>query len=249
MFHAYLARCGYVHTNSTKTAVPASESDEAFERAAADVSYSSIRDLTENEQREIQIKIQRKMATGCEKLENEKYWFNKKIRPDVAPEMKAELFHEIYQPSSMRHIFENAWLENNHNISKVLTTDLYKSGKSFELNTMSAVQLGIVVELNRILGIESTLKSGQTVTKEQLKKAGEYLTKEKKTIYTAFGMRDRTTTEAAISNSAIMKLLSAIYRKWTNMSFEGMDKNGHTKRPTYYATKSPLDFDIKQICN
>jgi len=91
--------------------------------------------------------------------------------------------------TSKRHIFDNAWLEFNCNITKTLTTDFYKSGKGFDLDEMKAVQLSIITKLNEILGIRSTLEGEQIITKQKILNTKDFLTKEKKNIYTSFGMR------------------------------------------------------------
>ena len=242
MFYAYLSKCGYVYdSNVIFTDETDKPTDDDLERVFNNLSYANIKTITEQEQEHIQSKIQKKKATEIDKIENNKYWFNKHIRPDLDIDTRSHLFHDYYQKQHNRHIFENAYLEHKKNIDKDLQNDMLISGKGFELNKMSAVQLGIILQLNELLGIEKSIHNGHKITRENIQKASPYLLNERKNIYTAFSMRDQSKS-LVLDFKSNMKLLSSIYDKWTGMKFIGQEKNTHDKQFEYYTTHTSLTY-------
>ena len=57
---------------------------------------TDIKTITSVEQEHIQRLIQRKHATDIDKLENEKFWFDRRINPNLNAVTKQTLFYEYF---------------------------------------------------------------------------------------------------------------------------------------------------------
>ena len=172
-------------------------------------------------------------------MTNEKYWFDKKINPELPPEMKAELFQDVFLNSFKRVLFENIYSECNRSIDQVMKFEAEKHGYGFEMDPMKAVQFDYIGRLNELLGLKDGFSSGQSVSRKSIEDLLPYLSQERKNIHSAFGFRDQSKKDALNYESG-SKLLKKIYSNWSGMDFKGGDADRNKKFDSY-TTKNNLD--------
>ena len=148
MFYLFLARCGYKQNAYQEQKIKEQEIEGQI--TDANTTYSLLRCLTEQEQEQIKQKISGKKATDIEKLEYEKYWFNKFVKPtqeqlDENMDLYSKAFEENYLPSHKKEIFMNVLTENKANVEKQLIADFNNSGGSIELNEMRGAKLNYII--------------------------------------------------------------------------------------------------------
>jgi hypothetical protein len=214
MFYTFLSKCGYKQ-NAYIESKNNNDIDLDMDNVNSVMTYELLRCLTEQEQEQIKQKISSKKATDIEKLEYEKYWFNKIVKPtqeqlDDNIGLYSEAFEYQYLPSYQKKIFMNVCYENKANVEHQLRADYNNSGGSIEINEMRAAKLNYILEFNQRLGLSKSYIEGQKIEREKIEAMTEYLQKEKENIHLVFGLKNQSKKEV-MEYEQSAKLIKKIY--------------------------------------
>ena len=245
MFRCFLKKCGYsengVYTNfktddnNDKSMIQTFNEDEMYENIPKFQNY---------EQHEMVEKcIKNKKATARQKLQMEKYWFDKTVNSEtLEPEDRKFLFHEIYNTMHGKTYINNLRLLHNskHKVVQNLYNDNYLAGSGFELNEMTGVKLAIVQELNKKLNIENAGISGDIITREQILEIIPYINENKKIINTAFKLRDQSKNNKIMSIKQTKCIVQRVYENWCGLKIKVLEKTRKGVTASYMTEQSGL---------
>ena len=209
------------------------------------MTYGLLRCLTEQEQEQIKQKISSKKATDTEKLEYQKYWFNKIIKPtqeqlDDIMGFYSDVFHNYYLVEHKKEMFMNVFYENKANVEHQLVADYNNSGGSIEINQMRAAKLNYILELNRRLGLTNSYREHKKVERDKIEAMTDYLQKENENIHLVFGIKNQSKKEI-MEYEQSAKLIKKIYNTWSGCGLKECIKNKSTKKVLVYETYNKFD--------
>lgn len=236
LFGFFLNKCGY-NIQGIENKEPSNQEFKC--EYETHLRYENLESINQERQEEIELLIKQKRATDIEKMTNEKYWFDKKINPELSSDIKAELFQEVYLNSSKRALFDNIHSECIRSIDDVLKNDAVKSGFGLEMNPMRAIQFNYMSQLNKLLELKNGYSSGQMVSRKHIEDILPYLEQERKNIHSAFKFRDQSKKDELNFESG-SKLLKKIYTNWSGLDFVGENPD-RKKKYASYVTRNFLD--------
>ena len=169
----------------------------------------------------------------------------RKVNTNLSLENQAYLFDNVYMVSQNKKYFENAYLEFSNDIGRLLCNELHNASSGFECNTMNAVKLQYINELNKRLGLSSSMIDNQRIERYGIESCMEYFQMERKNIHDAFAMKDQKTTETFNFRSTL-DLVRKIYIAWTNTDIAGENKD-RKNICANYVTKNKCFAKIQNI--
>jgi hypothetical protein len=159
--------CGYEFQSNI---VEAKDTDKEM-NMDEHLQYPNLKTLTYEEMEAINYKINHKQATELEKMQYEKYWFNKLIKPDnVEIPVLHMLFQKYYLSSQKKELLKNIVDEHKGDIEHLILTDCNQSGSSIEANPLKALRLQKIIEIKEKLGLANTYSDGHVVKRETVEK-------------------------------------------------------------------------------
>ena len=207
--------------------------------------YKTLQPITFSEQEDIALRIKTKQATEVEKLQIEKYWYEKHCRKgcdaSLTEEEKAKGFEYIWLIPEHKKFLQNAIVERTDSLSASLESDHEKSGKVIELNDNTACRLSVIRKINERLKVNHSFESHK-IDREQIETMIPFMSENRTLIQNAFGFKERSKPDTKRDTyEATVKLLKSIYKSWSNMEIKVVDSKKH-KSQAYKFIPRDMDF-------
>ena len=157
-----------------------------------------------------------KDATRIEKLQIEKYHFDKLICADVDPMVRDTLFAEcVLKPTNMKYLY-NLKAEINQSVESSLEYHLKSITTNETLNTTPA-KLAYMLKLNDALGIPHSGTDGVVILREKIESIHPYIKAEHAHITSVFGFGTNKTTMWELAQT--LALIKQMYKSWNRCEF------------------------------
>jgi len=182
----------------------------------ATIHYQDIPTVTESNI-DVLIQLQtHKDATRIEKLQIEKYHFDKLIRADVDPMVRDTLFTEcVLKPANMKYLY-HLKAEINQSVESSLEYHLKSTTTNETLNT-TPVKLAYMLKLNEALGIPHSGTDGVVILREKIESIHPYIQAEHANITSVFGFGTNQTGKWELAQT--LALIKQMYKSWNRCEF------------------------------
>ena len=187
------------------------------------ISYLDIPKIDENECEKLRFKKEHKQATRLEKLQIDKYYFDKDCNnPILTDGDRTAWFEECILTTSNLQYFKNLKSEINKSVDNGIRGD----STNETINT-HPIRLSYILKLNDLLGIPNSAADVIYIPREKIESNNEFFEKEYKNIVSAFQFGSKITKLWDTSNS--IKLIQQIYKSWFKFSKLETKKDIHNK--------------------
>jgi hypothetical protein len=215
MFLKFLEVCNYSITEKYQSDGDA-ESIARLQGAAVftQYKYEEIAVINREEAESIQRRIQMKRASGADKIELQKFYFERKIDRGLDITVKQSLFTTLVTSSFYEELFNNGYMEAAVSTERSFIRTFQDKNTGIEINNKKSEQLFLVRFVTRLLGLEHSM-SRATVTMERLTSASEAICGLRSKIHKDFGLRDYSRGDKKNDMRTALDLVNKMFKAWT----------------------------------
>lgn len=187
------------------------------------VDYSDIKNITDQEFKDLKIKQKREVLTLNEKMQLKKHCFQKIIKDttDMIEMNLWELYKEVYKIAK----FDSVRNQFGVNEGCLRIYDIVNSSKYDILANTKILRLEMLLSVCKELGIKYTEDYGKKIKRESIERIGELLQNKEKDIEVIFSLRNRSTKkDEKYTLRRTLEVLNQMFDKSGFASIK-MDKN------------------------
>jgi hypothetical protein len=224
IFRRFLKMCNYDIKGIKPTVTSElSESSHLFNNRIEDaVSYNEIEEINDEEAGIIKKLTEQKSATGIQKLQLRKYYFD--LRIDHTLELKHIEFYFRWDSFSYNKAkLNNAYFEASKSEEDIKNGVIYntnKTGAELGLHLIYP-KLQYIREINDKLGLVNSTFTDVIIPRKKLEDLDQYLSLHRKSLHVLFNLKDQSINPAKLDEKItfrkLLEFVNKIYDSWSGM--------------------------------
>jgi hypothetical protein len=184
------------------------------------VSYNEIEEIDDDEAKNIQKLTEKKSATGIQKLQLRKHYFD--LRIDHTLELRHIEFYFWWDSCSYNKAkLNNAYFEatkTEEDIKNGVIYNTMNTGAELGLHLIYA-KLKYIREINENLGLVSSTFTDVVIKRKKIEEIDEYLSLNRKSLHVLFNLKEKSSNSQQDKNKfrKNLELLNKIFDSWSGM--------------------------------